>query len=73
MEETRTVLLEGPGIGACSGSEFLWETERKNSEKLKPSPIGTENQCFDSDMDHHNEDTYTSGNILLTCLTLPLA
>lgn len=34
VEETRTATLEEPGIGACSGREFLWETEKKNSEKL---------------------------------------
>lgn len=43
MEETRTDLLEEPGIGVCSGREFLLETEKKSSEKLRLSHIGTEN------------------------------
>lgn len=46
MEETRTASLEEPGIGACSGREFLWETGKKISEKLRLSHIGTKNRCL---------------------------
>lgn len=44
VEEIRTALLEEPGIGVCCGREFLWETEKNVSEKLRLSPIGIENQ-----------------------------
>lgn len=44
VEETRTALLEEPGIGVCCGREFLWETEKNASEKLRLSHIGIEDQ-----------------------------
>lgn len=44
VEETRTAMLEEPGIGACCGREFLWETGKSISEKLRQSHIGIENQ-----------------------------
>lgn len=44
VEETRTALLEEPGIGVCCGREFLWETGKNTSEKLRLSHIGIENQ-----------------------------
>lgn len=48
--------LEERGIGACSGRESLWEMEKKNSEKLKLSHIGTENQCLLTNPDSNIED-----------------
>lgn len=56
-------LLEEPGIGACSGREFLWETEKKNSEKHVLSHIGTENQCHWTNLDSVNtEDKHILSN-----------
>lgn len=60
VEETRSASLEEPGIGACSGREFLWETEKKTSEKLRLSHIGTENQCLLANLDSINTKTNTS-------------
>lgn len=44
VEETRTALLEEPGIGACCGRESLWETEKNISENLALNHIGIEDQ-----------------------------
>ena len=39
--EMRTAWLEEPGIGACSGREFLLARERRTRENTPRSPTGT--------------------------------